>query len=87
MKAIEILKALCNEDWELQDCDVISTGDFPWVDLSTFCPFDSFYGNGECNTTYFYYWSIVHKESRFPKPDLILFRKDSEDEIYLWKIE
>lgn len=89
MKAIEILKALCYENLDLEDCYVVSTGDSPWDDLSTHFPYyGSSNGEAECNATYFYYWSNSHAEiSSFSKPDVILYPSDSESEIYLWKIE
>lgn len=89
MNAIEILKALCRENLDLENCDVFSTGDTPWDDLSWLFPRGPWKGNVECDASYFYYWGPVSsiEDLSFSKPDATLYLDESDSEIYLWKIE
>lgn len=90
MKADLILKALCINNLDLDDCYVITTEEFPWEDLKRFFPYGTSDGEVQSFTSYFYYWSIVPNVMNlklFDKPDVTLYLSDSESEIYLWKIE
>lgn len=90
MEADLILKALCINKLDLEDCYVICTDDSPLENLRRFFPVQSVNGEVESFTSYFYYWSSkssIMNLKIFDMPDVILYLSDSESEIYLWKIE
>lgn len=90
MKAVLILKALCFNRLDLEDCNALTTDESPWEYLRRRFSYGSSDGEVQSFTSYFYYWSIapsVMDLKLFDKPDVTLYLSDSESEIYLWKIE
>lgn len=90
MKATEILKALCREELDLEDCHVFTTDDSPWNYLSWLFHHGSSEGEVQSFTTYFCYWSTGPGNKyleRCDKPDIILYLRESETKVYVWKIE